>query len=347
MPTAPRRIWVVLPNWVGDAVMATPTLRALRRSWPEAHIAVEGRRHLEPLLAGHPGFDRFVAAPPKGLGAMLAHARRMRREGFDLAVLLPDSQRAGFAPWLAGVPQRVGYARELVRRTLLTLALPPPSVDGVRTPVSMIERYLAIARALGCDDAGPELELPVGEEERARIRERLASLGVAPDERLAVITPGASFGASKLWPTGHFAAACDGLAKLEDRGGPLRCVLAPGPGEQDVARAIVERAALPLLCLDDPPTDLAELSALVADASLVLTNDTGPRHLAVAHGVPVVTVMGPTDPRHTAHLLEHQRVLREDVPCSPCHLKTCPIDHRCMTRLAPARAVEAAAELLA
>ena len=109
---------------------------------------------------------------------------------------------------------------------------------------------------------------------------------------------------------------------------------------------VVRRAKVPLLSLVEPPTTLGELAALIERARLVLTNDTGPRHMAVALGVPVVVLMGPTDPRHTLHLLERQRVLREPVECSPCHLKVCPIDHRCMTRLAPERVLEAAAELL-
>jgi len=124
-------------------------------------------------------------------------------------------------------------------------------------------------------------------------------------------------------------------------------VLAPGPGEEDLARRVVAQLAGPGLALVDPPARLPELVALIDRAQLVLTNDTGPRHVAVARGCPAVVLMGPTDPRHTNHLLDRQRVLREPVECSPCHLKVCPIDHRCMTRLAPERAVEAARELLA
>lgn len=331
---APAKILVRAPNWVGDVVMATPALRALRSAHPGAEITLEARAHLEPLVRGL--VDVFLP----DAGGALERARELRRRGLDWAVLLPDSVRAASAPFLARIPVRAGYARDPLRRALLTLALPPPRENRRRTPISMIERYLRVTRALGCADAGLELELPVDAGARARLAARLDA---AETDALLVVTPGASFGSSKLWPAEHFAAACDGAAR--ELG--LRAVLAPGPGEEDIARAVAGLMKEAATCLVDPPIALDELAALVERATLVLTNDTGPRHMAVALGRPVVVVMGPTDPRHTAHLLERQRVLREPVECSPCHYKRCPIDHRCLTRLAPERALAAARELLA
>jgi heptosyltransferase-2 len=334
------RILVRAPNWVGDVVMATPALRALRRAQPGAEITLEGRPFLAGLVRGLPSVDVFL--PDAGPGT-LARARALRERGFDWAVLLPDSTRAALGPFLARIPLRAGYAREPLRRALLTLALPPPTEGGRRVPISMIERYLRITRALGCPDAGLAPELVVDAEARERALKRLAEGGLAPGERTLLVTPGASFGSSKLWPPESFAAAADAIARAHG----LRVVLAPGPGEEAMARRIAGAMAERAIVLADPPTSLAELVALIAGAALQLGNDTGPRHIAVACGVPAVVVMGPTDPRHTAHLPERQRVLREELPCSPCHLKVCPIDHRCMTRLRPERAVAAAAELLA
>ena len=158
------------------------------------------------------------------------------------------------------------------------------------------------------------------------------------------MTPGASFGSSKLWPPAHFAR-CRRRDRTAARRSPV--VLAPGPGEEALAQEIARAMREPALVLAEPPTSLAELVALIAGAALHLGNDTGPRHIAVALGIPTIVLIGPTDPRHTAHQLERQRVLREAVPCSPCGLKACPIDQRCMTRIAPERVVAAAAELLA
>jgi heptosyltransferase-2 len=337
----PLRIFVRAPSWVGDVVMATPALRALRRSAPGAEIVLAGRPYLAGLVRGLASVDAFLPDAGRGMGALLTQARALR--GFDWAVLLPDSVRAALPAFLARVPVRAGYARDPLRRALLTRALAPPREEGKRLAIPMIERYLGITRALGVADAGTALEVAVDPAARERVAERLAKAGIARGERLLVVTPGASFGSSKLWPPGHFAAACDALAKR--RG--LRVVLAPGPGEEPIAAAISFGMREPALVLVEPVTSLAELVALISDAALLLGNDTGPRQLAVALGVPAVVLMGPTDPRHTAHHLERQRVLREPVECSPCGLKVCPIDHRCMTRLAPERAVTAAEELLA
>lgn len=339
---APRRILVRAPTWVGDAVMATPALRALRAAHPGAEIAVEGRPALAELLRGLPSFDRFLPDASHGLVSSCMRARRLRAEGFDEAVLLPDSVRAALGPWLARIPRRVGYARDPLRRALLSEALAPPRANGRRLPVPMTERYLRITRQLGCPDRGSELELALDPDACARCEERLRGLGLRSGEAVCAVTPGASFGASKLWPVQHFAAACDGLARRLS----LVPVLAPGPGEEAIAARIAALARERVLAWTGPSPGLGELKALVARSALVLTNDTGPRHIAVALGRPVVVLMGPTDPRHTAQHLGRQRVLREDVACSPCQLKRCPIDHRCMTRLSPARAVAAAEELL-
>jgi heptosyltransferase-2 len=339
---APRSVLVRLPNWVGDSLMATPALRALRRGHPGAEISVAAGSSIAALLRGLGSVDHWLSTEGSGARALLRQARELSARRFDWALLLPDSVHVALAPWLARVPLRAGYARDPLRRALLTCALAPPRGEGGRLPISMIERYLRITRALGCADAGIELDLPLDPLACERVAKRLALLGVGEAEPFVVVTPGASFGASKLWPPEHFAAACDGLRAT--RG--LRSVLAPGPGEEAVAHAIAAYAHSVPLVLDAPVTTLPELAALIARSKLLLTNDTGPRQMAVALGTPVISLLGPTDSRHTAHLLERQRVLREPVECSPCHLKVCPIDHRCMQRLAPERVLAAAAELL-
>jgi heptosyltransferase-2 len=321
--------------------MSTPALRALRHAQPQAEIVLCGRPWVGELLAGIDSFDRFVCEPPRSLRATWAHAVALRRERFDWAVLLPDSVRVALGPFLARIPVRIGYARNALRQALLTQALAPPRTpDGARRPMSMIERYLDIVRPLGCADAGQGLDLVIDPAAAERVHERLERAGVGEAD-LLVVCPGAHYGASKLWPPEYFARACD---LLSERG--LKTVLAPGPGETEIARAIAGAMKAAVVNLVEPVIGLPELAALLARARLLLVNDTGPRQMAVAVGTPVVTVMGPTDPRHTQHLLDRQRVLREDVECSPCHLKTCPIDHRCMTRLQPERVVAAAAELL-
>jgi heptosyltransferase-2 len=341
--STPRHIAVRGPNWVGDAVMATPALRALRAAHPAAVIVLEGPAQHAGLYRGLASFDAFRPAAG-GLRSLWARGRELRREGCDWALMLPDSPRAAVAPRLAGTPRRIGYARDPFRRALLTEALDPPrDADGRRQPVSMVERYLALTRALGCPDRGGAPELRVDPDDAGRVAARLAAAGGGADTAVLAVFPGAGFGASKCWPPGHFAAACDGIARRHG----LLPVLAPGPGEAGLARRVAAAMATRCAVLAEPTLDLAELKALVARAALVLANDTGPRHVAVALGRPVVAVLGPTDSRHTDHQLARQRVLREPVACAPCHRPRCPIDHRCMTRVTPERAVTAAAELLA
>ena len=340
---SPRRILVRAPNWIGDVLMATPALRALRRAQPAAEITLVGRAAMAELVCEGTAVDRFQPEPGRGLRAELALAAELRRGAFDWAVLLPDSVRAAAAPFLARIPVRVGYARDPLRRALLSHALEPPRAGRRRLAISMVERYLRITRELGCPDAGPELELVVTDSARTSLAARLDKHGLRDARDLLVVTPGASFGSSKLWPVEYFAEACDRLADQL----ALRTVLAPGPGEEAISREIAGRMSHPALNLEKPPTTLGELAALVERGRLLITNDTGPRHMAVALGRPVVSILGPTDPGHTQHLLAGQRVLREPVECSPCHLKTCPIDHRCMTRVRPERVVDAALELLA
>lgn len=336
-----RSIVVRAPTWVGDAVMATPALRALRAAHPSARITVEGRAALEGLLNGLSSFDEFLVDSSRGAWATRRRARRLREGEFDLAVLLPDSPRAALGPFLARIPRRIGYARDPLRRALLTDHLDYPRSNGRRTVVPTTERYLEITRRLGCVDRGTELELRVAPEAAERIDRELVCYGIGADDDLLVVTPGASFGSSKLWPTEHFARACDRIS----RDLALTAVLAPGPGEFEIAELIATQMNERAVVLIDGQPRLENLKALIARSELVLTNDTGPRHIAVALRRPAVVVIGPTDPAHTALHLEHQRVLRRELPCSPCQLKICPIDHRCMTGLRPGRVAEAAREL--
>jgi heptosyltransferase II len=341
-----RRLLVRLPNPLGDAVMATPALRALRRGLPDAEIAVLGLPHHEGLLRGNQSFDAFVPLRGRRLRDLAVRARELRSRDFDAALLLPDSARAALDPFAARIPVRIGYARDTVRRFLLSDAIAPPRERGRRVAISMIERYLRLARALGVRDAGPALELHVQGDAAERAEALLARAGIARGESVLLVTPGAAYGASKLWPAEHFASACD---ELRRRFG-LVPVIAPAPNAAEIAIARRVSAAIRErhVALLEPDPSLEVFVAIVARAALVLTNDTGPRHVAVALDRPVVTLIGPTDPRHTAHLLENQRVLFEDVACRPCGRSVCPIgDQRCLVRLAPERVVAAASELLA
>ncbi len=146
-----------------------------------------------------------------------------------------------------------------------------------------------------------------------------------------------------MWPPAQFSATCDAL--FEQRG--WKAVLAPGPGEEGLGHEVAKHSKHGVQLLIDPPLKLKELGALMQRSEIGLSNDTGPRSMAVALGLPVVVPIGPTDDGHTRHHLERQRVLIEDVDCRPCRLRVCPIDHRCMTRITPERMVAAVDDLVA
>jgi len=342
-----RKILVICPNWVGDVVMATPTFRALRRSFPEAEITGLFRPYVAGILEGAPWFDRNWAFDRRkvSLRDAVRLTRRIRAGDFDLALVLPNSFSTALLARLGSVPERVGYVRDR-RGFLLTRPVPRPGEGpgevGRFRPVYMVDYYLDLAKAAGAEVHGRELELHIPEETGARADRLLHRLGIGEGETLIGLNPGASFGSSKCWMPERFAEAGDRLAERFK----ARCIVLAGPGEEAVQAEIVD--AMGSRPIAPAPSDLPldVLKGVVRQLNLLVTNDTGPRHFANAFHVPAVVLMGPTDPRYTHNPEEKARVLRVDVPCGPCHLKTCPEDHRCMKAITPEMVVEAAESLL-
>lgn len=336
----PRRILVRAPNWAGDVVMATPALRALRARFPRAQVTLQIRDAVAPLLAGAPWFDERVAVASHGRGvrATWAEGRGLRERGFELGVCLPDSGSSALLMRAAGVGRVVGHGRGL-RGWLLHQAVPPPrDADGGRM-VARERHALELVAAVGgesVDAHATRLELFVTEVEQAEASRALAGHAVAPGEPLALLAPGASYGPAKCWPPVHFARVADALAA---RG--LRPVLVGAPDERPIAEEVARAATAPPADLTGR-ISLGALKAVVRGARLLVCNDAGARHVAVAFGVPVVCLMGPTSLAKTNLNLERVTVLSAQVACRPCYHRVCPIDHRCMTRLAPTRVLEAA-----
>ncbi len=339
-PDGIRKILVRQVNWVGDAVLTLPALRALKRRFARAEIVVLGRPWVTGLFGGQRGVDRVLvydaAGAHRGLTGRYALARTLRREGFDLAVLFPNSLDAALLAWLAGVPRRVGYPTD-GRRFLLTHPVPEPSVTAERHQVF---RYLALARALGGDGDGlPRLAI-----DDAALRaadDLLTASGVGADAAWVAVNPGSIYGSAKRWPAERFALAADGLAAAWG----ARIVLIGSGREAGVLEAVARAMRQPALVLGGR-TEIALLPALLRRARLLLTNDTGAMHVAAAVGTPVLAVFGPTDLDATGPLGPASRHVRMAVPCSPCLLRECPIDHRCMTAVTVEQVVHAAEELV-
>jgi len=342
----PSRILVVLPNWVGDVVLSTPALRALRSGFAGAHIAFLVKPALAEVLNGGNWMDELIYWPtgksrPKRRQGFLGLAAALRERRFDCAVLLTNSFRSALLARLAGIRRRIGYDRD-GRGLLLTDRLLPERYDGKYVPVPMIRYYNSIARYLGCGEFPglPELFTTSEEEQEAA---RAVAGRFEPGQPIIVVNSGASFGPAKCWPVERFAEVADRLVEEVNAAVFIAC----GPKEVQTARQVAAHMRHRSTVLDQPVMKLGPLKALIRRASLLITNDTGPRHFANAFGTPVVTIFGPTDPKWTATDSPTERSLAVSVHCGPCMKRTCPLDHRCMTRISSEMVLERAAGLLA
>lgn len=344
----PENIWVRAPNWLGDLVMATASFARLRAAFPSARITLGLRPHLKPLLNGTDWFDELVDTPRAGGPAGLwRQVQQMRRAHYDLAVVLPNSLETALVPFLAGVPLRLGYrqGRPLLLNRGLTAKVRRrwyQRRDGPRRwPTPMPSYYGELLDVLGLPPGGvhPVLQVTAGED--AWVTAQLARIGVPSDARLLLLVVGANFGASKLWPPERFAAVAQ---HFQARHG-MRALVLVGPAEVELGRRIAEPGGAVLLA--DPVWALDHMKALVRRGALMITGDTGPRHVAVAFDRPVVCLMGPSDPNYTNYCLEHTVVIRKDLPCSPCQRKVCPLGHhRCMRDIAADEVIAAGERLL-
>ncbi len=338
----PGRVLISCPNWVGDAVMATPALRAVRESFPQSHIALLCKPGIAELLAGLPFFDETIGTPAPGNSRSLMNvAMSLRKERFELGLLLTHSFRSALLARLAGIPRRVGYDLQ-GRGFLLTDPLQPPKEGGKKKPQYMVGEYLGIVMHLGCGVTDTSLQLAVSPEARSKVRELLAPSGRTVSRPLVGIAPGAFFGPSKLWYGERWAAVADALADRFD----ASIVIPTAPVERELYQEIASNMNSRPVPLDETSVSLELLKAIVSELDLLLSTDCGARHIAVAFGVPTVVLMGPTDPRYTSSDCEKGVVIRVDVDCSPCHKKVCPTDHECMRKITPEMVVGAAASLL-
>ena len=341
-----QSIAVFLPNWVGDAVMATPALRAIRQHFRNSRLIGILRSYVAGVLEGTRWLDQQILLEPSGHWSRRwpAVAARLRRERVDLAVLLPNSFRSALVARLGGCRHRVGYAR-YGRGCLLTDALAPTQgTDGRPTPSPIIDAYNRIAERVGCPRPGYRQELATTE------RDELAADCVWQQEfkhnhpEVVCLNPGAAFGSAKHWSAESFAILAQ---KLVDRRGSAVLVLC-GPKEVELARQIVHLASRPQVAsIAGRPLSLGLTKACVRRSDLLITTDSGPRHFAAAFDRPVVALFGPTHIAWTETYFEKAVHLQKEVACGPCQLRVCPLDHRCMKLLTTEEVFAAAASLLA
>ena len=373
----PTKILVVQPSWVGDAVMATPTLRAIRQLYPQAHISYLMRRYVKGLYGGMPWADQIITyrtgktrlKTGKGTFDLAA---RLRAGKFDLAILLPNSFKTALVCKMAQIPRIFGYERD-GRGFLLTDRLLPTKDRGKFIPSPIIHAYMALARYLGSNSRDLKMELFVTDAERrgadavfercglkldnfdSRGREPRSSEvahagpGLPPPATtrlqigpLILLNPGAQYGAAKLWKAEYFAELADRL--IEEHHATV--LISATPKERGIVEQVRSNMRNTAIDLSDKGMTLGSLKEVIRRCDLMITNDTGPRHIAAALGVPVVTVFGPTHPQWTEIYYAKERQVAVKVFCGPCQKKICPLDHRCMTRVTPAMVYDAAMQLL-
>jgi len=334
-------ILVFLPNWVGDAVMATPTLRALKRGFPTARIVGLMRPIIADVLAELPYLDGLFTWNPrseKKLERTWPVMRALRRERFDLAVLLTNSLHTAAVAWLAGAKRRVGYRRD-ARGWLLTDRLEPLRAGRRFRPSPVIDYYLELAYYLGCARESRQMELATTPADERAADAVWRACGFSGAERVVILNPGAAFGAAKCWPTGHFGELAHRLAAIPN----TRVLVLCGPNEMKLAREVLKRAGRPgVHSLAEFPVSIGLSKACVRRADLMITTDSGPRHFAGAFDVPVITLFGPTHIEWSETYLVKASHLQKQVACGPCQLRECPLDHRCMRELSPDQVFNAA-----
>jgi heptosyltransferase-2 len=331
----PMKIIVRAPNWVGDAVLALPAVAAVRRGFPGSELWVAARSGAGDIFAAAGLADRTVTLPEgNDLASIRQAARELGGRSLDAGLLLTNSFGSALLFYLARIPERWGYAAD-GRSLLLTRAVRRKR-PGV--PRHHVHYYLDLVAGLGIEASPPELRLSVSPEDSEAARLRLRELGLDPSRPLVILCPGASYGPAKRWPAERFARTA---ALLRERRGAEVLVIGSAP-ELELAESIRSRLAGKPAVLTGQ-TSLRELMGLIGRATLLISNDTGPMHLANALGVPVVGVFGPTDPIATGPLRPPSRVVKKDVPCWPCRYRECPLDHRCMKLILPEE-VAAAAE---
>jgi ADP-heptose:LPS heptosyltransferase len=369
----PRRILVRGTNWLGDAVMTTPALLRLREKFPDAHITLLTPEKLRELWLHHPAVNETISFAPGE--SVFSISKKLRAGKFDLALVLPNSPRSAIEVFFAGIPERIGYARSW-RNFFLThsvapradavkmrkrsaaeikkLIVAPQSSAGVspasgkklvgETPAPLssahqIHEYLHLAAALGANPEPLAPQLFVTPEEIQPVKKKFALEKI--DGPIFGLNPGAEYGPAKRWPVEKFIAAAKEIQQRTN----CTWILFGGKGDLQLSERIESEIQNSKFKIQNfcGQTSLRELMALLKLCRILLTNDTGPMHLAAALGTPVVVPFGSTSPELTGPGLPgdaRHRLLKSDAPCSPCFLRECPIDFRCMNGISVERVVE-------
>ena len=326
-----KRVVVRGTNWVGDSVMTLPALRALRRVLPGAEITLVVRPGAKGIFSDVAFIDQLLIYDRHNAFSVIPQVREWRKRQFDLAVLFQNAFEAALIPFLAGVPIRLGYATE-ARQVLLTHPLALPDWRSTRHEVFY---YLYLVTALeqmlfgtsAICESDPDASLTISDARKTEAENLLRAYGVREGEPVVALCPGSVNSRAKRWPAEAYAALADKL--IDTR---RQVLLIGSAGEADVTREVTNRMKQQPVVLTGKTT-LDQITSLLSLVDLVVTNDTGPAHIAAALGRPTLVIFGPTNPLTTRPFAPEAEILRHPPDCAPCMLRDCPIDHRCMTAI--------------
>lgn len=336
------RLGVFMPNWIGDAVMATPALDSLRELvGPNGHMVGVMRPYLADVVDGLGLFDRTVFYKPKAKGELSGKAAiaALRDERLDAIVLMTNSLRTAWLAWRSGAAERIGYERDK-RSLLLTTRLREPVKRGKRATLPAVDSYLNLAYATGGEWRAPTLKLATTDADEQAADAAWQHLGLPAGDRVAVFNTGGAYGDAKSWPVEHFAELAQRIVQTSDHSVVINC----GPGERETAGRIAELANSPRVRslgeMSDLPIGLSK--AIIRRSKLLVSTDSGPRFFGIAFGKPVVSLFGPTDPGATRTHYAGETPLSLSLGCQFCWERSCPLKHhRCMKDLSVERVFNA------
>jgi heptosyltransferase-2 len=339
-----RNVVVRIPNWVGDAVMSVPALRELRRVLPDARITLVARPGAADIFIDADFVDEVLVYDRKSLADTWNQARAWRGRRFDLALLFQNAFEAAFIACLARVPTRIGYDTER-RGLLVTYSLSSPAWKNDRHESFYYLNLIAELERLfsgqtRSETAEPRFDLRVSADRKQKALGFLREQGARLNAPLSVLCPGSINSRAKRWPAERYAELADRLAESGSE-----VALIGSSAELDVANEVVKHAHSRPIVLTGK-TSVAEATAIISIADVLITNDTGPAHIGAALDTPTLVIFGPTNPLTTYPMSANAEIIRRPPDCAPCMLRDCPIDHRCMTAITPADVFERALILM-
>jgi len=336
-----KNILIRSTNWIGDAIITTPAIRAVHKNFPEAKISLLAQPWVAPIFYNNPYIDDIllydIAGKHKGLSGIIRLRNELRKEKFDLAILLQNSFEAALISIWAGIPNRLGYNTD-VRGLLLTHCIP---LKPYLKRVHQIDYYLGLLKSVSLKSDSRQLTIVITDKERKHTEATLEQQGITSKDKLIGINPGAVFGSAKRWFPERYAQLSLQLHAYSKS----TIVIFGGPSEKALGQYIAQlmgNRCINFCC----KTSLREAVALIERCQLFITNDSGLMHVAAALNIPQIAIFGSTDYVTTSPNSLNSQIIRSPVPCSPCLKSECPTDHRCMKNITVKMVYDAAVKLL-